>query len=105
MERAAPVDDNRPATAAGRTSSLGRGQIVNLMADLRRRLEQDGDAKLTDVQNRLVMQRLEERGTWEEPRASVEEQVEEIGEVVATVTAVEETKVRKDLRHALADRP
>lgn len=99
MEPATPVDDPpTPAVADGRTAAMDQGDIVNLMASFRRRIEDEAIGKLTDVQNRLVMQRLEDAGTWDKPRDTAEEQVEEIATVIATVTGMGANAVEAALR-------
>lgn len=104
MDPATPYDEGTArATPVGSVQTpLDRGDVVNLMADLRQRLvDSEETAKLTDVQNRLVMQRLEKAGTWERPRAAVEEQVAEIAETIASVSAVEEKTVAEVLRRCV----
>lgn len=105
MDPAAPFDEGTagPTPVGSVQTPLDRGDVVNLMADLRGRLAaSEGMAKLTDVQNRLVMQRLAEAGTWERPRESVEEQVEEIAGVVAKLSAIDEARVAETLEACLS---
>lgn len=106
MDPATPYDEGTArATPVGSVQTpLDRGDVVNLMADLRQRLvDSEETAKLTDVQNRLVMQRLEKAGTWERPRAAVEEQVAEIADEVASVVPIDEEAVRRALEGFLRE--
>lgn len=100
MDPASPYDEGTArATPVGSVEApLDRGDVVNLMADLRQRLvESEGTTKLTDVQNRLVMQRLDEAGTWDRPRAAVDEQVEEIAGAISDVTPMDEERVQREI--------
>lgn len=94
MEHPRSVDEPRSTGKGASRAGMDRGEIVNLVAELRRRLAaKDGIAKLTDVQNRLVMQRLKEKGTWEEPRETVEEQIAEIGATIEAVTGFTQAEI------------
>jgi hypothetical protein len=82
-------------------ASLDRDDTVNLMACLRRRLaNHDEPAKITDAQNRIIMQRLAEAGTWARPRSPVGEQLAEIAGQVSALTWTAEARIRALLGNA-----
>lgn len=116
MDPTSPLDDEEQGLAgssasagsdpasleAGCTPRLDHGDTVNVIACLRRRLEAHEElAKLTDVQNRVIMQRLEEAGTWRSPRASPAHQIEEMADLLAEVVPLTERRLRAWLADCL----
>lgn len=76
---------------------LDRGDVVNLLARFRERLREDG-RKLTVVQNRLIMQRVEAAGLTRAGAVKPERQIERIAGVVAELVAMEADAVEAELR-------
>lgn len=71
---------------------------MNVIACLRRRLEaHDELAKITDVQNRLIMKRLANAGTWEPPRGSPANQLDEMSHIMAELVPVARGRLREML--------
>lgn len=109
MEAAEPVndEDDLASLEAGhpaRSDPLDKGNIVNVVGCLRRRLaNHDELAKITDAQNRVIMRRIEEAGTWERPRKAVGKQIREIAQKVATITSTAQPKVRSLLVMCLSE--
>lgn len=76
---------------------LDRGDIVNLLGRFRERLREDG-RKLTVVQNRLIMKRVEAAGLTRAGAVRPERQIEKIAGVVAELIPMDETAVEEELR-------
>lgn len=86
-------------------ASLDRGDIVNLLGRLRDRLQEQGD-KITVVQNRLIMKRVEAAGiTGEHPHGEgvgrTEQQLARIAEIAAEVVPVGAGTLEEELRACL----
>lgn len=78
-------------------AALDRGDVVNLLARFRDRLREEG-RKLTVVQNRLIMQRVEAAGLASAGGLRAERQIEKIASVVAELVAMEVEVVEEELR-------
>lgn len=80
---------------------LDRGDIVNLLARLRNKLKQQGK-KITVVQNRLIMQRIEAAevtaGDVDIEPLRPDQQVKKIAEIVAEVLGMGAGRVETELR-------
>jgi hypothetical protein len=98
-------EDDLASLEAGhpaRSDPLDKGDVVNIVGCLRRRLANHEElAKITDAQNRIIMRRIEEAGTWEWPRAAVGEQIKEIAQQVAMFTKTAEGRIRSLLAECL----
>jgi hypothetical protein len=96
-----PIDD-----AAGTDDGpdrLTRGDVVNLLGRLRRRLEDDdawdrGGQAITDAQNRLMMKRMETTDLLEPAWRPAREQIARLARLVASATALDADDAERRLR-------
>lgn len=86
-----------PGPAPIERSLLDRGDVVNLLARFRERLREEG-RKLTVVQNRLIMKRVEAAGLTRAGAVRPERQIERIAGVVAELVAMDEEAIEEELR-------
>jgi hypothetical protein len=98
-------DDHAGEGLSAEQVALDRGDVVNLMARLRDRLDADG-RKVTVVQNRLIMERIQAAGIHQAQGINPGQQVEEIASIVAGVLPLSQARVEDELqecwRHQLA---
>lgn len=88
----------RPSPSPASANRLDRGDVVNLLGRLRDRLRAEG-RKITVVQNRLIMQRIEAAGVLAEPNAvRTEQQIGRIASIVAETLGMGEERIETVLR-------
>lgn len=87
-----------PSRSQASANLLDRGDVVNLLGRLRDHLKEQG-RKITVVQNRLIMRRIEENGVLAGANvARPQQQIGRIASIVAEISGMGEERVEKELR-------
>jgi hypothetical protein len=92
-----PTSAHPPSSRSPRSKALERGDLVNLVACFREALD-ESEHKVTDVQNRLIMQRIEAAEVLEEPVNPPSRQLKEISGIVAELVPLGQEDVEERLR-------
>lgn len=89
---AAPPDPHQDTDPA----PLDRGDIVNLLGRLRRRLEDEG-RKITVVQNRRIMKKVQAAGIAGAASMRPAQQIEQLAAITAEVVPLETHEIEAQL--------